>query len=242
MKTIIITGCPRTGTTALTSLLYHSSNALVTNELATFHPNKQELLKNLNKPLNEDNTRALELKGWSKEQLQDFIDHKFKDSRIELFGDKRPDYCCNHYNMHYLIKTYPDAFFIFTHRDPCATVYSFLKRSQDEPQKSADWYAETAEEAINKIIKWNTNWSTLFYPKVKNKIIINYDIYINQPLHLINILEQFTQTKLDIHQPENLYCHPNPDDFKNKLTKKEQNIIYTKYMPLINHIQSLCTI
>ena len=48
MKKIIITGCPRTGSTALVYLLSSSPDVLVTNELATFHNSEIEFDKSIN--------------------------------------------------------------------------------------------------------------------------------------------------------------------------------------------------
>ena len=42
-KEIIITGSPRTGTSALCSLLYHSEGVMIANEVSAYHRNKNAL-------------------------------------------------------------------------------------------------------------------------------------------------------------------------------------------------------
>jgi hypothetical protein len=241
MKKIIITGCPRTGTTALTALLFHSANAVITNELGLFHPQKIVFEEKINKPLDTQNSRLIELKKWNKQELEYFINDQNNYPNIELFGDKLPDYCLTRYIMFYLTNTYPDAYFIFTHRNPCAVVHSFLKRTAIEKNEQAAWYVKTTEEALDRIIRYNINWSTFFFPRVKNKIIIDYDDYINNPSSLIDKLNQFLDTKLDIYKPEKLYLHDNPNEFEKKLSDWEQDMINTKYSIILEHINKLKT-
>ena len=56
---------------------------------------------------------------------------------------------------------------------------------------------------MNKIL----NWSTLIHPYVKNKIIIDYDHYINNLDSLINDLSAFLNTDLNIQNPESNYMN-----------------------------------
>jgi len=250
MKKIIITGCPRTGTTALTSLLYRSTNAVVTNEFLFFHPEaktKKLVLNSINRSLHNKNshmTRLLKLKGWNIENLKDFFEQKFIDNKIELFGDKAPVYCLKNHTMSHLIDQHNDAYFIFTHRNPCATVYSFLQRSKTEKDDRAMWYTHDPEYAIDNIIKYTNNWLTILYPNIHNKIIINYDTYINKPELLIDKLNMFLDTKLSINKSdmrpsEKLYSHDNYLAFADNLDIKQQDMIFAKYKILQNHINNL---
>lgn len=238
MKTIIITGCPRTGSTPLTSLLYHSKNAVVTNEMGTFHRNSEIFAKKLNN-ISAHNKNLLDIKGWSQQDLLDFVEKKIIKPEIELFGDKSPDYCFYHDKISYLSNTYPDAYFIFTYRNPCAVVYSFLKRTRVEPDKKQDWYAETIEEALDKIVVWTLNWSTLFYPRVKNKIIIDYDDYSRNTRGLIDTLNSFLQTTLDIHQSEKIYYRNNLNEFIDNFSDSEIEMINNKYSIILDHVNKL---
>lgn len=222
MKKIIITGAPRTGTTALGSLLSHSTNAFVANELGLFEEfprryyiRKSELLRD------STNVRYLELKGLTEKDMDSFFIGNFENKgNIEFVGDKFPGYCldadyCNH--MH---RNHSDAYFIFTYRNPCATIYSGIKRSRIEKDEGAEWFFTSLETSVHKLVARTSNWVNLILPYVKNKIIIDYDHYINDVNLLINDLNLFLNTKLDIDEPEPLYYHSNPNEYRSEMSEE----------------------
>jgi len=239
-KKLIITGCPRTGTTGLAGLLSSSKNALVTNELATFHPNVDAFYKRVNN-MNEQTSSLIANKGWDCTYFKNFVEGKVEcRDEIELFGDKHPDYSLNAVLMSKLIKNHSDAYFIFTYRDPCSTLYSFLKRSRVEVDENAAWYVRTHEEALNRIIAYNLNWSTLLYPMVSKRMIIDYNKYINNPDLLVKCLESFLGIKLEIQTPKLLYSNNNSEEWKRILTQSQISNITRKFEPIKSHIDSLC--
>lgn len=242
MKKIIITGAPRTGTTALSNFLSHSSNILVTNELGTFHPDTAEYHKRKDSILNDStNQRYLELKKLTKKDIDDFYLDNFKNKdEIEFFGDKHTTYCSDFYQCAHLVKNYPDAYFIFTHRSLLAIAFSEIKRTAIEKDENADWFFTTYEESAKKSIFSTLNWATNIFPFVKNKIIIDYDNYIGNVNALVNDLNVFLNTKLDIFEPEKLYFHPHPKAYKGLTNKnRDANGVARMSNVVDGHIRSL---
>ena len=238
VKEIIITGSPRTGTSALCSLLYHSAGVMIANELSAYHRNKKALSDALSVP-NPHLERALRLKDWSIEDLTNYLSGDFEDKNIKLFGDKNPDYCCNTFLPQYLSESYPNFKYIFCYRNPCATVASFLMRSKKENNPNAAWYAETAEEALDVLIKYTLNWATLLHPNVENKKIIIYEDHCEDVSNLIQELNEFLGITLDIHKPERLYYPVNIDTWKRYLSPVDIEMIKRKFKPIDKLVRSL---
>jgi len=261
MKKIIITGVTRTGTTALTTLLSQSSNILVTHELAIFdynrdfyHKRKRKFLLDPNEKDSRCNSRFLKEKGLTEKDIDDFFIGDFKNKgKLEFFGDKFPTYCTTEKYCKHLVENHSDAYFIFTYRNPCATIYSDIKRSRIDKNEKADWYFRNLEDSTNRIINYTNNWSNFIYPNVDKKIIIDYDYYINNVNLLINDLNIFLNTKIDIFEPDKilgntelfdtgfrgLYEHPNPDEYKDNISQEQIDFILDKTMFMNNHIKSL---
>lgn len=240
MKKIIITGCPRTGSTALVYLLNQSKDVLVTNELAVFHYSDQAFNKTINNEfiVNE----AIRLAGDKNWNINDIINLRnglIENTNFKFMGDKRPDYCCGFATMNFLIENHQDAYFIFTNRNPCATAHSFIKRSIKEKNTSADWYALDYDTATNTIVNRTNNWLNTLYPNVKNKLIVNYDDFVEKPANLVQILENFLGDSLEIKQPESTYCNKNCFEYKLNMSDKEQKVVNHKFSILKEKIDSL---
>ena len=255
MKKIIITGAPRTGSTALNTLLTYSPKILVMNELAIFDYEPNHYYNCHRKKINnQDNTRFLKWKGLAEKDIDDFFIGDFKNKgNLEFFGDKFLTYCDTEEYCNNLVENHPDAYFIFTYRNPCASIYSAIKRSKIEKDERADWFFESFEESSKKLINKTLNWSALIYPYVKNKIIIDYDHYINNVDLLIDDLSVFLQTDLNIEKPETLighnedfdngkrglYKHPDPHEYKKHLSAKEIEFIIEQTSQMDQPIRSL---
>ena len=255
MKKIIITGAPRTGTTALGTLLSHSGKILVMHELGLYDSNPQNYHKRKNEILKlHQNKKFLEKRGLTEKDIDDFFKGDFKNKGdLEFFGDKWPTYCTSTAYCSHLVKNHPDAYFIFTYRNPCAIIHSNIKRTKHEPNSKADWTFISLEENTNKIIEYTTNWISHIFPHVKNKIIIDYDHYINKEDLLINDLNEFLNTKIDIDNLEGtlgntecydkgfrgLYKHSNPKEYLDNLTHQEIDFISNKTKLLDENIKSL---
>ena len=255
MKKIIVTGAPRTGSTALNTLLTYSPKILVMNELAIFDYEPNHYYNCHRKKINnQDNTRFLKWKGLAEKDIDDFFIGDFKNKgNLEFFGDKFLTYCDTEEYCNNLVENHPDAYFIFTYRNPCASIYSAIKRSKIEKDERADWFFESFEESSKKLINKTLNWSALIYPYVKNKIIIDYDHYINNVDLLIDDLSVFLQTDLNIEKPETLighnedfdngkrglYKHPDPHEYKKHLSAKEIEFIIEQTSQMDQPIRSL---
>ena len=236
MKKIIITGCPRTGSTALALLISSSPFALVTNEVGTFHHSKRVFDKKVSKFFGQEK-KILNFESLNKNKLLNFS--KSLDGNVVLFGDKRPDYCASFTNMLHLIEKHQDAYFVFTHRNPCATAWSFLKRTKIEPNVKVAWCTDNIETAATTIVNRTNNWLSTLYPNVKNKMIVCYDNYINNQKKLVNDLESFFGESLNITHPEEIYAHKNPNDFKLCLSDDQINQINIKFSILKEKIDSI---
>ena len=255
MKKIIITGAPRTGSTALNVLLTQASNTLVMNEMAIFDYEPKHYYNCHRKKINKEiNKNFLKLKGLTDKDIDDFFIGNFENKgNLEFFGDKFLTYCHTKEYCDKLVKNHSEAYFIFTYRDPCATIYSRIKRSKLERDERADWFFNGFEDASQKLMDRTSNWSNLIYPYVKNKIIINYDHYINNADLLINDLSAFLNTKLDIQNLETsighnegfdngkrgLYENSDPSEYKDKLTKEEVAFIVDKTNQMDQHVKTL---
>lgn len=259
MKKIIITGAPRTGTTALATLLSQSSNILVTQELAIFDNDPNNYIEHKKRFLNSgtrsshSNIRFLKEKGLTETDLDDFFNGNFSNKKnIEFFGDKFPTYCTSDEYCNHLVSEHYDAYFIFTYRDPCATIHSGIKRTINERNENADWFFNNIEISTNKLISQTSNWVYKIFPFIEKKIIIDYDHYINNVNLLISDLSAFFDTKIDIPEPEKvlghteifdtgfrgLYEHSKPDEYKDKLTEKEIAFIRGRWGDLESRVRS----
>ena len=111
MKKIIITGAPRTGTTALCGLLSHSTNVLVTNEVGIYEEYPRRYYNRKGKLLKDStNSRYLQLKGLAEKDIDDFFTGNFDNKgNIEFLGDKYPTYCSTLEYCDHLCRNHPDA-------------------------------------------------------------------------------------------------------------------------------------
>jgi len=243
MKKIIITGTMRSGTTALSTMLSYSPNILIMDELGLFHADGQNYHNRKGKKIkNVTNRKVLACKGLTEADIDNFYVGNFENKgNIEFFGDKFPDYCHSNpgviggNNCKNIVKNHSDAYVIFTYRNPCASIYSQIKRSKIENKSEMPWYFTTFDEAVNKLTRQTENWYNHIYPHIKNKFIVDYDYYVNNPNLLINHLSIFLNTKIDINLEDtyvghnesfdsgsrSLYEHPNKDEYKTVLSPDE---------------------
>ena len=255
MKKIIITGAPRTGSTALNTLLTYSPKILVMNEMAIFDYEPNHYYNcHREKINNQYNTKFLKWKGLAEKDIDDFFIGNFENKgNLEFFGDKFLTYCDTEEYCNNLVENHPDAYFIFTYRNPCASIYSGIKRSKLQKDEKADWFFKSFEENSKKLMNKTLNWSALIHPYVKNKIIIDYDHYINNVDLLINDLSVFLDTDLNIQNPETLIGHNemfdngkrglyenlDPHEYKNHLSAKEIEFIIGQTSQMDQRIRSL---
>lgn len=220
MKTLIICGSPRTGTTGLCQLINKSEKAFVSNELHTFHPNEMIWTERIHH-LNTETLEAMENKNWNVDQLREIIVSNIYPSGLEIFGDKLPDYCLNqHIAKHIVNKHGENSYFIFTTRKIHGIVNSFFKRTKIEKNTKARWYTANVEIALQRIAEYYDNLFFM-YTKVKNKIIVNYDEAMQDYNYIQNKLERFLEIQID----GNYYKNDKFDDWKIDLNEEQKNII-----------------
>ena len=220
MKILIICGPPRSGTTGLCQLINKSEKAFISNELHTFHPNETIWTERIHH-LNKESIEALENKNWNMNQLREMILSNIYPSDLEIFGDKLPDYCLNRNIARHIVNTHGEnSYFIFTTRKIHGIVNSFFKRTKIEKNTAATWYTDNVEIALQKITEYYDNL-LFMYPKIKNKIIVNYDDAMQDQHYIQNKLESF----LDIKIEKNYYKNDKFDDWKIDLNEEQKNII-----------------
>lgn len=248
MKKIIIMGAPRTGTTALARLLSHSAKVIITNEVGLFEPNRIWYRERIKDGVykNPINVEYLKLKGLTEKDMTDFVNGVFTNSgNIEFYGDKYPTYCSSKFYCNRIREKHSDAYFIFTYRNPCATIYSGIKRSRREHNTTADWFFTDLDDSIQKLITYTNNWVSDIFPHVDKKIIIDYDRYINNAELLVKDLNKFLNIELDIKNPEDYYgmngrdTHSEPDAYKTEITKEYIDTITDRTRILNNRVLKL---
>lgn len=190
MKTLIICGPPRTGTTGLCQLINKSEKAFVSDELYTFHPNQTVWTKKIHRP-RQVTLEALQNKNWNMNQLSEMILSNSYPSGLEIFGDKLPAYCLDNHAAKHLANEHGEkAYFIFTTRKIHGIVNSFFKRTKIEKDKNAMWFTTDTTTALQRITKYYDNL-LFMYPKINNKIIVNYDDAMQDQNYIKNKLESF---------------------------------------------------
>jgi hypothetical protein len=220
MKKLIICGPPRSGTTALCELINKSTKAFVSNELYTFHPNETLWLNRIDK-IKPETLSALQNKNWNVNQLKEMIISNTYPPELEIFGDKLPAYCLDNHAAKYIVSKYGEkVYFIFTTRKIHGIVNSFFKRTKIEKDESAIWFTNDTVTALQRITKYYDNL-LFMYPKIKNKIIVNYDDAMRDQNYISNKLENFLGIQID----KNHYKNDQFDDWKIDLNEEQKNII-----------------
>ena len=267
MKKIIITGAARSGTSVISNLLSMSPKIIVTPELGIFHPNQKYAQQRIPEYIANDSRirDCLEYKNITIDDINNFLNGDYSNrGDLEFFGDKWPTYCTSQEICSHMVEKHSDAYFIFTDRNPCATMYSRLYRtikenniSEHEKDLLKDWYVKSIEEATRNLIKDTSNWINYIYPKVQKKIIINYENAINNFDSLIAELEDFFGITLDLPEKEKminyssipqdvgyqekkmLYKSSTIDSYKEGLTQNEINYITSETKQMTMLIENL---
>lgn len=192
----------------------------MSNELYTFHPNQTIWAERIHH-LNKESLEALKNKNYNMNQLNKMIVSNNYPPDLEIFGDKLPAYCLDNHAAKHIVNTYGEkAHFIFTTRKIHGIVNSFLKRTKIEKNLKATWYADNVEIALQKITKYYDN--LLFMcPKIKNKIIVNYDDAMQDQNYIQNKLESFLGIEID----KSDYKNDKFDDWKIDLNEEQKKII-----------------
>jgi len=229
LKSLIIVGCPRTGTSGLVRLLNQSDEVFISCELATFHPNEDFFQANKHKPQKET-IAALVQKNWTIDQVYHMISTDNYPLGIKVFGDKAPDYCLNENIAQHIVDRYgQNSYFIFTDRAFGGIVYSFLKRTMIEQDVKARWYTHSIDVAMDRIKQYYSNMTDILLPNVKNKIILRYEESMSDPSYVKNKIYKFLGVDIPIEIVAQTYRSDSYDDWKTELTDIEQQKINTYF-------------
>jgi hypothetical protein len=151
MKKVVMAGCPRSGTTALCTLLSHDPNVFITNEVGNFSWDGSGFKDRLASSMDKTYIKwLLDLKGIDRD---DFVEKVSDDCKkysetiskeygLEVVGDKMPGYLDSLKDIYHENK---DAYFIMTLRD----VRHFVTSSTNHYANGTrtGWTFETIEEA-----------------------------------------------------------------------------------------------
>jgi hypothetical protein len=222
-KLLLISGCPRSGTTLLNIILNSHPEVAITNEVNLYNiainlddklfnrEKKIEKMILLNKNINRKQTAR---ETWKAEDLLNWIPRKskckndiiyklcssIKSSQISVYGDKTPTYY--HNDISKMAKELDlTIYMIHVSRDPFEVVSSIDRRIKNSQKNKDYWKAfSNIEDAINEwIIAWNSR--KVFSENNNIKFLdFNYNAFIKKPTKGVDIISKFlsVENKFDI--------------------------------------------
>lgn len=215
MKKIIMAGCPRSGTTALCTLLSHG-NCFISNEVGNFVWDEDSFpervkdcaekyyLNFLLEMKNISKKSFIETVGSSPKEYCENISDKYG---IEVVGDKMPGY------IEHLVDIFNenrDAYFVITLRDVRHFVASSTNRFN--AGERSGWCFETIEEAQKFWVTQNLNMLNGVHHILKNKgkaILVRYEDIGKDIDQTIKRIEDFIHYKLDVPNPNGGFIEVN---------------------------------
>lgn len=220
-KRVIITGCPRSGTSALSMLMSHATNAFICNEMGLYLPGPKEFNRKIRtlssmwskgreeQPPFGVQTRGMKISGLTP---SDIIEYQRNESYgdLEFFGDKHPHYCIHKPLLRHLRKNYAHFYYLICYRDPLDTIASFIRKSRAKDPQPGFWFCNSIHEATNKWIQTIRNWTQELYHHVPNIKIIKYEDYCYDGEKLIGELSDFLGGKLDTLNTDTLGTFRSP--------------------------------
>lgn len=218
MKKVIITGCPRSGTTALAELLSKDSRTLITNEVSNFTFNEESSLENiLCRKYAIDNFREiLNSKGIYEEYYKDsifFESHSYLQQLqtaygLEIIGDKWPDYLFHINDIETLNNTAEDFYFIFTIRSCYHFINSSTTNYNNGKRDAWNFYDEKKAEGywVSRNLELIKNVQYLQKKNIPVKII-NYDTIKGNASNLVNHISNFINEELVIENSNESYYY-----------------------------------
>lgn len=235
MKKVIITGCSRSGTTALAELLSNSPNILITNEVGNFTFIEEDSLEPVlaRKYEIENFRRILNNKGIYEEYYQhksffentSYIKNLHENYNLSVIGDKWPDYLFHIRDIAMMNNGLSDFYFIFTIR----SCFHFINSSTsaynrglrnvwnfNDPKVAEAYWLKHNKELINNV--------TLLNNRNIPCLIVNYENHVSNPKKLISNIEDFISEKITINNPEEIY-HFRGEEMKIDLNRETKIIM-----------------
>jgi len=207
---IAITGCARSGTTALCEVFNTDQRILVLNEigwLTRWETNISDRLTNVslsknarpqfkknraflqNKNLNPDKIVNLSIKNkWTGKDLYSYI---VKNTTAEIIGDKMPLEYVN--DLDKLTKKFKDTKFIILIRDGRSVISSQIENWSED---SLDhWTRPNIEEAeylwLNQTINLQDRVSKLSAQEASRVLLVRYEALVVEPDRILKVISDF---------------------------------------------------
>ena len=167
MKYLFVAGCPRSGTTALVKILNSHYQIILGMERFKYVKKKitpNHFTKTNFLALHKQETNIFEK---NRDNSYEEIDRKFQNNKIEIIGDKYPQY---YTQLEYLKTTFDPCQFLFLFRDSYEVASSFNVRAEN---KKDHWPAKNDFRAA--VHHWNRSLKKLHEYTKKNS---DKDFYI----------------------------------------------------------------
>lgn len=219
MTQIIITGCPRSGTTALKSLLNTQHSTCITNELKSYAGDNDAFAKRLNGRWYDNHFSQECKKKHVDPEL--FRNHIIEDKTrtvpylhslgYQIVGDKFPGYVMRTFHKRMIQHSKKDVKFIFCVRDCRGFVSSSLRRYLigDLDFKANDWVYCTIQEACAHWVKFNKGLQELIqHIPTSNYMIVQYEKAVRNNDKLVQRISKLTEGQWTATPDETTNYHP----------------------------------
>lgn len=219
---VVICGCPRTGTTALCSLLNSCGDAFVFNELNCYSTDKAAFYTRLEKIrevpdfYNFNASRDIVIPQGLTVQPYEIPRLIAREKQLSVVGDKVPGYVLLP-EVRRIIRNKPNIKFIFTIRDYRAVIASSLRAYLQG--KREYWTFDRIEQAAFMWFKHTRSiFSAVDFINPSNFIVVRYESSVTQQEALMNRLRAFFQANLLPCNPvESIYVPTNVNSWRNEL-------------------------
>tara|TARA_R110000824_G_scaffold112318_2_gene261405 strand:- start:193 stop:906 length:714 start_codon:yes stop_codon:yes gene_type:complete len=208
MKKVVMTGCPRSGTTALCTVLSHDPRVFISNEVGNFSYGKDNFGDRVKYALSKEYVSwMLDNKNISQDDFldkvsgsrQEYCSIIHNEYQQEVVGDKLPGY------IECLLDIYrenPDAYYIITLR----SVQHFVTSSNNHfaAGKRNIWTFETIDEAQKYWVEQNSNLIVdvgQMIPQGAKLILIRYEDIGPNIDQTIKRISDFLGYEIKVHNP-----------------------------------------
>lgn len=217
MTQIIISGCPRSGTTALKSLLNTQHNTCVTNELKFCAGNNDAFAERLNSSWFKKFSNECKKKNIDPELFRDhIIEDKIKTSKYlhslgyQIVGDKFPGYVLPNYHKKIIELSRKGFKYIFCIRDCRGFISSSIRAyERGVNPKGNVWVYCTIHEACEHWVKYNKGLQALIqHIPSENYIIVQYEQAVRNNAKLVDRISKLTERQWSALPEETTDYHP----------------------------------
>lgn len=231
MKRLLITGSPRSGTTAITELLCHDSNMFVTNEMQTylFNPESHRQIADWKRRLDTLESGNIVSYNWflkkgatvgqvkslpPGERCLDF-QHSLG---YDIVGDKLPHYINK---LDIVNKRFCELYYIFTVRDPRAVIASSLrhhKKSMDEGKAPAHWQFKSPEEACEMWVEFNSSLKhCLEQIHPSRYVLLRYEDCVQNAVRPLMMISALLDYDIEVPNPKGSYYPVHLETWKDEI-------------------------